>query len=1241
MSLLFKKHNYSLAGFLQQNCTGLIIVLLSTFLTAAFFSAVPVHGAMDLTDEPMMAAIKPAPANIMILLDDSESMTFEVLTADYYEGRFPNPDNDEQVGFGYIFDPPGENAFQDAIRYMEQADRKLWKSQSHEYNVMYYNPATIYDPWPGDGNLNFLPADIEFPNLHPSKKNSGAIDLDGKAFSVTLDMDALPDATLQVKHAHYFQRADNGAVYLVVLDGEVKKTQYFAVTEFEGSGLTEKVKKVKSVAGPPGEIRVNGYDNSRQNFANWFTYHRRREYVAKSAIAGVIKNLKGVRVGILSINGRAIVPLKPVGVWKEGMYYDETTALLQELYACDFGGRTPLREALYDAGSYYRDNSKNLSHFRGRNVLGDDPPYLPESEGGACQQSFTVIMTDGYYSYDIKDLKVDNADGDNRTHYDDRCYADALSETLADVAMYFYENDLSPDPEDAPSGNGLPDRVYQPDLVYKNSSDNAPHQHMATYAMAFGITGNLDPDNYVVDPASLHYLKKIDKKNSSYGGYPNWPGRIDTKSKETVDDLFHATVNGRGRLLSAQAPQDLVNILTELTSNVLDRQGSASSVSVNRYTRNNGTDEDNLMFQSVYLTGEWRGDVKAYRIDSTSGKILADAPAWSAAESLDLKPWHQRNIISSNGVVGIEFDAAQLTDTQKTLLGPDFKDLVGYIKGEKTDGYRIRSSKLGDIVHASPVIEDGVLYLGANDGMLHAFEISVDGDGKIKGNEIFAYIPSFVFKNLKELANPAYRHKFYVDLTPTVIKGSGLLGGEDSKTVLVGGLGKGGKGYFALDISTPNPMTAENVLWEFPNTVSQDELNDIGFSFSKPLVVKTNSSAEDESWGVIFGNGYDSANGKAVLYILNPKTGGIIKKIVADNPAVDSENGLSSPIAVDVNADEKVDFVYVGDLKGNLWKFDLTSHDAFDWEVAYNDGIHGQPLFKAEGPEGSQQPITSKPEVMMHPDGHGLMVLFGTGSYLGYNDFTENDTQSVYGVWDYGDRVYHPGKWGRYSDDDDQEYLGTFTRDQLSNQPQNVTLLNQTSDPHTIFVNSESDNPVEIDLRIMSSVQPIWKTKNELSTHGGPNFPDLSDIGTSHAGWYYDLPLAGERIINDLLLRDGRLAVISFRPDPDPCSDGSNSFLMELNAFTGGSIPEILFDINQDGVIDKADTVITGYDAEGNPIKIPPAGIKMPGNLQPPTSLRLNHLIEISYLNSSTGVVHLVKTPAVKQGVIYWKELEQ
>ena len=98
---------------------------------------------------------------------------------------------------------------------------------------------------------------------------------------------------------------------------------------------------------------------------------------------------------------------------------------------------------------------------------------------------------------------------------------------------------------------------------------------------------------------------------------------------------------------------------------------------------------------------------------------------------------------------------------------------------------------------------------------------------------------------------------------------------------------------------------------------------------------------------------------------------------------------------------------------------------------------------------------------------------------------------------------------------------------------------------------------------------------------------------------------------------------------------------MELNAFTGGGIPGAIFDFNEDGVIDRADTVITGYDAENNPLRVPPAGIKMPGNLQPPVNLRLNHRVAVNYLSSSTGTVHMLKSPALKLGVIYWKELEQ
>ena len=568
-----------------------------------------------------------------------------------------------------------------------------------------------------------------------------------------------------------------------------------------------------------------------------------------------------------------------------------------------------------------------------------------------------------------------------------------------------------------------------------------------------------------------------------------------------------------------------------------------------------GVGKDILMFQAGYHAGEWSGDVKMYRIDSKTGEILNNDPVWSAAESLNLTPWDRRNIITYNGRFGIEFDENQLPDRQKAVLGPEYKAIIRYIKGDEIDGYRSRTTKLGDIVHSSPVLEEGILYVGANDGMLHAFEFNADGEGNITGNEIFAYIPSFVFENLKELANPDYRHKYYVDLTPTVGKGKGLLGGDDLKTVLVGGLGKGGKGYFALDISTPGSVTGDDVLWEFPTAADQDHINDIGFSFSKPLVVRTNSSSETDSWTVIFGNGYDSINGKAVLYILNLRTGDIIKRIVADNPTVESGNGLSSPIAVDVNADEKVDFVYAGDLRGNMWKFDLTSHNTNEWGLAYNDGVYAQPLFKATGPDGSEQPITSKPEVMLHPEHHGLMVLFGTGKFLGNKDVSDNGIQSVYGVWDYGDRIYHPGEWGDYSNDDDREYLGTFTRDQLSNQPHNVTLIRQTSNSYTISLVDENENPVEVNLRIMSSEQPIWKTRPEDDTQNTPNLPNLSDIGTSHAGWYYDLPLVGERIINDLVLRDGRLAVSCFRPDPDRCSNESSSFFNGVERIYGGQHP--------------------------------------------------------------------------------------
>jgi type IV pilus assembly protein PilY1 len=1212
-----------------------VILFFCAILPALCLSPGTAAGAMDLADEPMMAQIKAAPANIMIVLDDSGSMTYEVLTAGYYDGRFPNPNQGTEDGYCYIYDYLGDNAYTDSLRYMGSEGRKYWKSQFYGVNAMYYNPGSTYEPWPDYPGQTFSPADMETPKPHPLKTGTTTLDLDADSFTVARE----GGPNLAVKHAHYFVKDSSNDVWLVVIDGESspKAIKYYKVTDIDGTGLAEKVVKVREEP-PPSEI-VTGrtYLEERQNFANWFTYARRREYVAKSAIARVINHLQGVRVGILGINGKIIVPLKPLGVWKSGIYYDKRDELLDELFDYDSNGGTPLREGLNAVGKYYKDNSLNLG-----GQAGDERPYYSEADGGACQQSFTIVMTDGYYSTVGNDLGADNADGDNNTAWDGGFYADNLSETLADVAMYYYETDLRSD---------LPNRLNDPNRLNPSAIDTAQHQHMVTFGVAFGVSGNLNPENYNDDPTSADFLK------DGSGNYPSWPTSISIRSKETIDDLYHATVNGRGDFLTAKDPEELADSLLALMNSILDRLGSAAAVSINGDTLYSKVSEDVLMFQASYKTNDWSGDVKAYGVDIFTGRVLVENPKWSAADSLSATDRDDRNILTYNGYEGVEFDPAEPAIDWNAILGSDFANIISYVRGKNDiPGFRVRNKLLGDIVHSSPVFKHHILsagaekdfiYVGANDGMLHAFQIT-SISGTVSGQEKFAYVPSFVHQNLVNLTETPMDHKYFVDLSPTVVTGFELLGGEDEdETILVGGLGKGGKGYFALDITDPTTMGTDQVLWEFPNGATSGEAPDMGYSFSKPLVVQTNSTIASEAWVVIAGNGYDSANGRAVLYLLQPATGAVTKKFPAT--VSDTDNGLSSPIAVDVNFDRKVDFVYAGDLKGNMWKFDLTGDQASKWSVAYHDGTNNQPLFQAKGPTGLPQPITTKPEVMFHPQEyqlrkHGLMVLFGTGKFLGKSDFDDDSVQTVYGIWDYGDRALFPGPWGLYSNDDDKEFLGAFNRPDLSNHTdKNVTLLEQTATTYSVSVTQASGQTVAFNIRVLSGDEPNWFTEPDEDT--APALPDLSDSEdgsiAGHGGWYWDLPLDGERVISDVLLRDGRLIVIPFTPDSDRCSDGGSSFLMELNSFTGGTSGGAIFDINNDGKIDSGDLVNIHMDGDGGYLQVFPDGLQMAGNVQPPAILILDNKIELKYLSSSTGAVHMVGEKAVRLGVTYWKELDR
>ena len=284
--------------------------------------------------------------------------------------------------------------------------------------------------------------------------------------------------------------------------------------------------------------------------------------------------------------------------------------------------------------------------------------------------------------------------------------------------------------------------------------------------------------------------------------------------------------------------------------NVMARIGSGASISVNGEELHAGS----VIFQASYSTDSWTGDVRAYGLNQTTGAVIRDNHLWSADEQLE-------GVASSSRIIatydtansdGIPFRYDSLSAAQKALLDSEpatAADVLNYLRGDTANeeqyggSFRNRSSHLGDIVHSSPTFYNDVIYAGANDGMLHAFNAD-------NGQALFSYVPGLVFDNLANLSNPSYAHRYFVDMTPYV---------EDvgSTTLLVGGLGKGGKGYYCLDVTNARTMTSEsemanNVKWEFPSGGSSDP--DMGYSFSEAYIVKSRDMAHP--WIVIFGNGY-------------------------------------------------------------------------------------------------------------------------------------------------------------------------------------------------------------------------------------------------------------------------------------------------------------------------------------------------------------------------------------------------
>ncbi|RJP87656.1 MAG: hypothetical protein C4518_11450 [Desulfobacteraceae bacterium] len=925
----------------------------------------------------------------------------------------------------------------------------------------------------------------------------------------------VPHGTLNVviNRAHYYTETASGR-YLVNIDGSI---QYYKFTDENNDGIVqdnELSRLTASQAAAAGVVTGRTYTQERQNFANWYSFYRRRMHTAKNAVGNVMNTMQGVYIGMLTINNDIKQEALPVRVTIDNVTEDQSAPLIAQLYTLIASGGTPLRTGLNNIGQYYKGLYGKPSPLPSTNFNNTSYPFFIADKGGSCQQAFTIVMTDGYWNDSYSGVL--NADGDNNTPFDGKPYSDTYSNTLADVAMYYYERDLN---------SSLNDNVPI------NTKDTAGFQHLVTYSLSFGLSGEVDQGNYADCPL---------------GNCPTWPQPVADK-KSTVDDLWHAAVNGRGRYINASNPMDMVDAMNALKQDIESRLGSAASLATSSIQRQVGTN----IYQGIYNTAGWFGEVYAKPINVETGAV--GEPVWTASNHVPA--WNSRKIFSYDGSGGIVFAFNNISADQEDLLSVNSADpanpfdpakMVDFIRGDTSNNlsrggqFRVRTKILGDFIHSAPTYYKGTLYIGSNDGMLHAIDAS-------NGNERFCYVPGLVYDHLSDLAIPGYSHRYYVD-------GSATVGKVGSQDILVCGLGKGGKGYFGLDVTAPDAMSANKVLWEFPAATDDD----MGYSFSNAVLVKTEAAGPV----VVFGNGYDSVNQKAILYIVDPLSGALVKKL---DTLTAGCNGLSTPRVVDVDGDGYADYAFAGDLLGNMWKFDLRGKLVSDWKVYYAAGSTPKPLITVRNSSGTGyvQPITTAPEVMLDcvksnfaDTGAGLMVIFGTGRYLNASDLGNMSTQSFYGIWDWGniwEEKYGGGATG-YSVAKTR-YLGTFEASRILSNVSGKTLLRQT-----ISTGSTADNWL-----FLSNNQISW-------------YDPVKNTG-SHMGWYIDLPQAGERGIREPMLRKGTAVLISTIPSSSPCEAGGSSVIYQISACSGGQTDSPQFDVDGDGEID--DTLLVDVNGDG------------------------------------------------------------
>ncbi len=677
------------------------------------------------------------------------------------------------------------------------------------------------------------------------------------------------------------------------------------------------------------------YNEEMTNYANWFTYYHTRMQMMKSGVSRAFKTINNkFRVGFNTINytgatdGTRFLHIDKFELAHKNSWYTK-------LLAANVSGGTPLQNSLGKVGRLFANKVSNQV----------DPVQY------SCQQNFSILSTDGYWNsstgtYSLSNGSVGNLDG-GTTPRPMKEGTTAVSNTLADIAKYYYDADL----RTTTLGNctGALGFDVCENNVFVSNTDNNVKQHMTSFTIGLGADGTLNYQSDYLTATSGDYYDLKNNLNSK-----NWPTPCDGCGGENIDDLWHAAVNGQGQYFSAKNPNDIVSGLNTALASISSKIGAGAAAATSTL---NPVAGDNSVFVASYTTLKWYGNLEKRLMNLTTGAtseqatwcvedVIADTctapgalandtsgssniwycvtPSQTAIQCLGLGGTlvgtdckvevnkactgtlkskvsvasDSRNIKMKVGSALVNFTDANVTaaglganfasgflagnlsqvsllsTTQQALLtGPN---LVNFLRGQTgfedrasnaVDNriFRARDATLGDAVESQPAYlgkppysyadagysafataqtsRTKTVFLGANDGMLHAFSADT-------GQELWAYVPSMVIPNLWKLADKNYStlHAYYVN--GSAILSDAQFADATWHTILVGGLKGGGRGYYALDVTDPtNPA----LLWEF--TTTQD--SDVGYSFGDAVIAKRPS---DGKWVALVTSGYNNTS---------------------------------------------------------------------------------------------------------------------------------------------------------------------------------------------------------------------------------------------------------------------------------------------------------------------------------------------------------------------------------------------